>query len=356
MRINELKPILGKKRSDAAVFYNSDSSKINANMLYFSGYKGLGALVIPKKHAPFLIVPEMEMQRAKKSMVKKVYSMNKKRFFESIYKIARKNRLNTKNIAIDKSSFTLNSYRHFRNQFKKIKSKDIAFECLKLRETKTEKEIRILKKSCAYADKILQKAIKNFRHFKTESQAAAFLEYEAKKLGLELSFSPIVASGSNGSMPHHEPSNVKIKNDFCVIDFGVKYKGYCSDITRTIYVGKPSEKEKEMYNMLLKIQENAIIQIKSGKKCSEIYDFVVKSLGKYRNYFTHGLGHGVGIEIHELPNLSLSSKDRIKNNMVFTIEPGIYFPKRFGIRIEDTLLFKNKPVLLTKTSKDLLII
>src|SRR3989344_9607951 len=101
MRINELKPILGKKRSDAAVFYNSDSSKINANMLYFSGYKGLGALVIPKKHAPFLIVPEMEVQRAKKSMVKKVYSMEKKKFIESMYKIIRKKGIKVRNIAID---------------------------------------------------------------------------------------------------------------------------------------------------------------------------------------------------------------------------------------------------------------
>ncbi|MBS3097137.1 aminopeptidase P family protein [Candidatus Woesearchaeota archaeon] len=356
MKINELRLILKKRNADAALFYNSDSSRTNPNMLYFSGYGGLGALVIPKKQPPFLIAPEMEFERAKKSMVKKVYSMEKKKFFESIYKIARKNRLKIKNIAIDKSSFTLNSYRHFRKQFKNIKSKDIALDCLKLRETKTEKEIRILEKSCAYADKILQKAIKNFRHFKTESQAAAFLEYEAKKLGLELSFNPIVASGSNASMPHHEPSNSKIKKGFCVIDFGVKYKGYCSDITRTIYVGKPSEKEKDTYNMLLKIQENAINQIKENKKCSELYDFVVKSLGKYKDYFTHGLGHGVGVEIHEMPNLTLNSKDRIKNSMVFTIEPGIYFPKRFGIRIEDTILFKNKPIVLTKTSKDLLIV
>ena len=108
--------------------------------------------------------------------------------------------------------------------------------------------------------------------------------------------------------------------------------------------------------MLLKIQENAINQIKENKKCSELYDFVVKSLGKYKDYFTHGLGHGVGVEIHEMPNLTLNSKDRIKNSMVFTIEPGIYFPKRFGIRIEDTILFKNNPIVLTKTSKDLLIL
>jgi len=356
MKINDLRLVLKKKKADAALFYSSDSTRLNPNMLYFSGYKGLGVLVITKKQSPFLIVPEMEVQRAKKSMVKKVYSMEKKRYIQSMYKIIRKKGIKARNIAIDKNNFTLNFYRHFKKQFKRIRSKDIYLDCLKLREIKTEKEIRMLKKSCAYADKILQKSIKNFKRFRTESEASAFLEYESKKLGLELSFNPIVASGSNGSMPHHEPSNVKIKKGFCVIDFGVKYRGYCSDITRTIYVGNPSEKEKEIYNMLLKIQNEAINQVKNNKKCSELYDFVVKSLGKYKNYFTHGLGHGVGVEIHEMPNLTLNSRDRIKNDMVFTIEPGVYLPKRFGIRIEDTILFKNKPIVLTRTSKDLLIV
>ena len=356
MKINEFKAILEKKNANLALFCNSDSTRLNPNMFYFSGYKGLGALVIPENKSPFLIVPEMELQRAKKSLIKRVFSMEKKKFFESVYKAVKKCNLRIKNIAIDKNNFTLNSYKHFKRQFKRIKTRDVSLDCFKLRETKTEREISMLKKSCSYADKIVQKAIKHFKDFKTESQASAFLEYESKKIGLELSFSPIVASGSNGSMPHHEPSNVKIKKGFCVIDFGVKYKGYCSDMTRTIYVGKPTNKEKEIYNMLLINQKNIINQVKNNKKCSQLYDFANKNLGKYSKYFTHGLGHGVGVEIHELPNLTLNSKDRIRNSMVFTIEPGIYFPKRFGIRIEDTVLFKNKPIVLTKTAKDLLII
>ncbi len=356
MKISELRSILLKKGADAALFYNSDSAKINPNMFYFSGYKGLGALVIPSKKPPFLIAPGMEFQRAKKSMIKRAYSMEKKKFFESIYCTIKKNKLGIRTIAIDKNNFTLNSYWHFKKQFKKAKAVDLALGCFKLRMIKTQKEIKFLRKSCSCADEILQKAIRNFKDFRTESEAAAFLEYEAKKLGLELSFSPIVASGSNASMPHHEPLNAKIKKGFCVLDFGVKYKGYCSDMTRTVYVGKPGKNEEKIYNMILNVQKSSINQIKNNKKCSELYNFVNKSLGKYQKYFTHGLGHGVGVEIHEMPNLSLNSKDRIKNSMVFTIEPGIYIPRKFGIRIEDTILFKNKPVVLTKTSKDLLII
>ncbi|MBI1934946.1 aminopeptidase P family protein [Candidatus Woesearchaeota archaeon] len=356
MKLNEFQNILEKKNCDFAVFYTADSSRINPNLFYFTGYSGIGILVVPKKHRPFLIAPQMEFQRAKKSSIKKVYSMEKKRFFESAHSIIKKNSIKTKNIAIDKNNFTLNSYKHFKRQFKKSKTKDIALECLKLRGRKTEKEVQILRKSCNYADNILQKTIKNFESFKTESEVSAFLEYETKKLGLELSFNPIIASGSNGSMPHYEPKNIKIKNGFCVIDFGVKYKGYCSDITRTIYIGKPSQKERGIYNLLLGIQEDSIKMVKNNIKCSGIYDFVCNKLGKYKNNFTHGLGHGVGIEIHEMPNLTLNSTDRIKDNMVFTIEPGVYFPNKFGIRIEDTILFKGRVKVLTRTSKHLLIV
>ena len=225
-----------------------------------------------------------------------------------------------------------------------------------IRMIKTPKEIEFLRKACKIADTVLQKCIRSFRKFKTESDVSDFLWAESKKLGCSLSFSPIVASGKGSSQPHYEPQNRKLQNGMCVIDFGVKYKGYCSDITRMVSIGKQKREEISMYSLLLKIQNDTIHEAKENKKCSELYDFVNKNLEKHKKYFTHGLGHGVGIEIHEMPNLTLNSKDRIQNNMVFTIEPGVYFPKKYGIRIEDTILFKNKPIVLTKTSKDLLII
>ena len=360
MKIREFQFILEKKGCDFAIFYNTDSSGYNPNLLYFSGYDALGCLIVPKSREPFLLVPEMELQRAEKSISKKgfsgVFKMEKKRFFESIYKTITGKSLRKSKIALDKNNFTLSSFNLFRKTFKKIKISDVGPDCLKLREIKTEKEIMLLRKSCGFADKIIQKAINNFKEFKTESQASAFLEYETKKAGFGLSFNPIVASAGNASMPHHEPSNAKIKKGFCVIDFGVKYKGYCSDITRTIYFGVPLGREKDIYRSLLDTQNGAINQIMENKKCSELYDFTVKTLGKFKNNFTHGLGHGVGVQIHELPNLTLNSKERIRNNMVFTVEPGVYFPKKFGIRIEDTILFKGNAEVLTKTPKELITI
>lgn len=356
MRIQELKNILERKKLDFALFCNLNSTMADPNMFYFSGYSGLGALVIPRKQKEFIIAPKMEVQRAKQSMIKKVYTMDKKKFFDSIYAVIKKNKIKSKKVAIDNNNFTLNSYRYFKKQFKGVKKKNVALDCLKLRQIKTNKEVIILKKSCNYADKILQKALKNFNDFKTESDVAAFLEYEAKKLGLSIAFEPVVASGSNGSIPHYEPKNMKLRKGFCVIDFGVKYKGYCSDITRTIYLGKPNKKERETYAFLLNIQENIINKIKIDDKCSRVYGDCVRDFGKNAKYFVHGLGHGVGVEIHELPNLTLGSKDKIVENMVFTVEPGLYIPKKFGIRIEDTVLMKKKTDVLTKVTKDLLIV
>tara|TARA_Y100000310_G_C20702833_1_gene831567 strand:- start:9610 stop:10677 length:1068 start_codon:yes stop_codon:yes gene_type:complete len=355
MRIKEIKGILEKKGLDFALFYNL-GMETNPNMSYFSGYSGLGALVIPRKQSPFLIAPEMEVEKAKKGVFKKVYSMDKKKFFESIHQIIRKNKIKAKKVAIDYGNFNLNTHKYFKKQFRKVKTKDISLDCLKLRQIKTNKEIQIIKKGFNYGNKILKKAINNFKDFKTESDVSGFLEYQSKKLGLDVSFPPIAASGSNGSMPHYEPKNVRLKKGFCVIDFGIKYKSYCTDCTRTIYIGKPNNKESEIYNLLLKTQKNIIKNIGINGSCGKIYENCVKNLGKYSKYFIHGLGHGVGVEIHELPNLTLDSKDKVMENMVFTVEPGIYLPRKFGIRIEDTVLMKKKTEILTKVPKGLLII
>ena len=355
MKIGELRRVLNEKNLDFALFYGLGMNP-NPNMVYFAQYYGAGALIVPKKQKAFLIVPEMEYGRAKKSMIKKAYTMDKKKFFESINLILKKNKIKIKNIGIDKSAFTLLAYKGFKKQFKKARTKDLALDCLKLRQIKTKEEIKTIKKAFDYANKIINKAIKNFKKFKTEAEAAAFLEYEAKKLGLETSFPPIIASGKNASMPHHMPKNIKLQKGFCVIDFGIKYKGYCTDITRTIYIGKPTEKERQIYDFLLNIQKNLINNIKINDNCSKTYENCIKAMKNYSKYFTHGLGHGIGAEIHELPNLTLSSKDKIKENMVFTIEPGIYMPNKMGIRIEDAILMGKKPIILTRTAKDLLTI
>ena len=138
-------------------------------------------------------------------------------------------------------------------------------------------------------------------------------------------------------------------------DFGIKYKGYCSDETRTIYLGKPSKKDIKLYNLVLKVHETAIRNLKPGVLGSEFYIKHANIFGKYKKYFIHALGHGVGKKIHQKPSLSIKSKDIFKKNTVITIEPGLYFKNKYGIRIEDTIIvLKNASEVFCKSSKNLI--
>ncbi|MBW2979944.1 Xaa-Pro peptidase family protein [Candidatus Woesearchaeota archaeon] len=356
MRLNQFKAELAKKGVDFAVFLNLDTTRLDSNLFYFSGFEGIGALIIPKNKRPFLVAPLLDYERAKKCGMKVYAPKKKKRLLEYIATIVKKNRIRLKKIGIDKGSLTLREHKALKKYFRKSKTVDVSGICFELREFKKEGELKNIKKACAISDNILKKCFGQFKRFKTESEVAAFLEFETKKLGCELAFKPIVASGHAGSMSHYVPENIKLRKGFCVIDFGVKYKGYCSDTTRTIFIGKPAKRDIEIYEFLLKIQMDAIKRVKTDMVGGDAFKFVNDSLGRYSKNFIHGLGHGLGVDIHELPNLREDSKDKLKNGMVFTIEPGIYFEKRFGIRIEDTVYLENKALVLTKIPKKMVII
>ena len=191
---------------------------------------------------------------------------------------------------------------------------------------------------------------------KTELGVKEFMESLMKQKNLEPSFPMIVASGKNASVPHYSPQNKKLAKGFCVVDFGIKYKGYCTDITRTFFIGKPTENEKKIYRLVFNAKQHAASLVKAGEKTAKITKKTRIFLGKYNQYFTHGLGHGIGMEIHELPNLKIGSYETFKLGMIFTIEPGIYINNKFGIRIEDDYLLSSKGIVqLTKAPKDLII-
>ena len=154
-------------------------------------------------------------------------------------------------------------------------------------------------------------------------------------------------------MPHYKKNNKKLKKGFCVIDFGVKYNGYCSDMTRTIFIGRPSKKDINFYNMVLKSQTRAIKRLKPGVCCKTIAKEARKHLGKHQKKMIHSIGHGLGKKIHEKPYIRIKSNEKLDKGMMFTIEPGIYL-KNYGIRIEDTIILKNKPIILTKSEKRLI--
>jgi Xaa-Pro aminopeptidase len=354
MKIKEFQKELARKKIDAAMFFNFDGDVTDPNMQYFSQYTGFGGLVVTQKKA-LLIAPRAEYERARKTSKVKARAAAGK-MSEEMKKVIKKRR---PRIGIDKNRISLNFYKSLKKATKG-RFYDISVPCMRLRTTKTKEEIEAIKKSCRTADGIMKNTLRNFKRFKTESEVAAHMINETNRIGLEIAFKPTVASGGNACQPHYQAADTRLKKGFCVIDFGVRHQGYCSDISRTVYVGKPSEKEIELYSKVLDVQTRLIQQCKAGRSFIQIHQEALRLFGKHAKHFTHLIGHGIGVEIHESPNPKKTQRrpvTRLLENSVITIEPGLYFAGKRGIRIEDDVLITKKgPEVLTRTGKNLLVI
>lgn len=229
----------------------------------------------------------------------------------------------------------------------------------KMREIKDDNEIKNIEIACNITDECFLYLQDFIKIGMTEKQIAFeiykfFIEHKAEGIA----FDTIVASGKNSSKPHAIPTDKKIEfGDIILIDFGAKYKGYCADMTRTIFVGKVTDIQKNIYKLVLDTQNRALNKMKSNADTKEISEYV-KNEFSFNNFeFIHALGHGVGLDIHEKPFFSTRFNNKLRLNMVVTDEPGIYIPNEFGIRIEDTVLINNmEPRVLTKSNKNITII
>ena len=222
-------------------------------------------------------------------------------------------------------------------------------------------ELERMEKAQEITDKAFTEVCTRIREGMTEKELAAELIYCLYKNGGEgLSFDPIVVSGPNTSMPHGVPGERRLqKGDFITMDFGVLYQGYCSDMTRTVALGHATDEMREVYNTVLKAQLAGIAVSKagiSGKSVDGAARQVIADAG-YGPYFTHSYGHSLGLEIHENPNCNMRNEESIPLHAVVSAEPGIYIPGKFGVRIEDVVVFEeNGCRVLTKSPKDLLIL
>lgn len=229
-------------------------------------------------------------------------------------------------IGVNEKSLSVFMFRKIR---KRIRTVDISEELEEIRAVKTDYEINCIRRACAITKKIFVEI--EDRIFKsTESELKFFISSLISEYGVEPAFSPIIASSSNICNPHHAPAKRRIRKPV-IIDFGVKYNGYCSDVTRTI----GSSLDKKLGNILNELYPMII----PGVKAKDLEIFVRKRLGRDERFFIHSLGHGLGIETHERPHISTNSKDVLKEGMVFAIEPGIY--KKNGLRIENDFLLKK---------------
>jgi Xaa-Pro aminopeptidase len=210
-----------------------------------------------------------------------------------------------------------------------------------LREKKSTEEIEILAQAARQADAAMQAAVNACRVGATEAEVASAAEGAFRQNGAEVVDFTIVGAGANGAFPHHHSSTTKLKSgDAIVIDIGATHRGYKSDITRMVHLGKPTLEFMRAYNAVLEANQRAMAAVKSGMKAEEIDRIgraVLESAGLGK-YFTHRLGHGLGLDGHETPWIMNGNATVLEEGMVFSIEPGVYFPGQYGIRIEDIVV------------------
>lgn len=230
-----------------------------------------------------------------------------------------------------------------------------------LRVIKTEAEIAAIRRACQITSQAFDEILPKIKEGMTEKELQLELDYTMFRLGGEkLAFDTIIASGENGSLPHAIPGQRRLRQgDMITMDYGAKFGGYCADMTRTVALGKPSEQMLHVYNTVLKAQEMAESALKAGVCCFDIDKIArdyIDSQG-YAGRFGHGLGHAVGIDIHENPRLSVSCHDILAAGTVITVEPGVYLPGIGGVRIENScLVTENGCEALTTAPKELIIL
>lgn len=226
---------------------------------------------------------------------------------------------------------------------------------------KTPEELLIIAKAEAIGDKTFEHLLDYIKVGMTELEIADEVERTMRSLGAEgLSFPTIAVSGVNSNQPHGEPSDRKIgEGDFLTLDIGCVYRGYCSDMTRTVAIGYATDEMKKIYDIVLEAQLAGLEMVKAGVKCFDVDKAsrdVIEEAG-YGEFYIHGTGHGVGTEVHEPPTLNARSSEVLKENQAVTVEPGIYLPDKFGVRIEDLVIVTEFGYAnLTHSPKELIIL
>ncbi len=263
-----------------------------------------------------------------------------------------------KKVGVNKSALSLGYAEKLKKMYPQAELIDVLPALNQLRAQKTPQEINKITKACAITSYAFNELIDKFstHKFKTEKDIAFFLDKFICEHGADPAFPSIIAGGKNSATPHHVTSPAKLRKGFLQLDFGARYLNYCSDMSRILYLGKPSVSEKKHFNLLSDVQAASIKEIAPHRPFSALETFSRKKLGKYSSRFIHSLGHGVGVEIHEHPSFSPEAKNNVKPNHIFTIEPGIYFRGKYGLRIEDTLLFDGKAKILTTAPKELILL
>lgn len=333
-----------------------------ANMRFASGFTGEGYVYLSRERALVVTDSRYTIAACSECPEFQVIEWNREGYYASLIKAACEDKICT--LGIEDEEMTVSAYEKLRVQLQKAGADNIRVENLgqkvtKLRAVKTEAEIENIRKAEAIGDRVFERVLGKLQVGMTEKEVAARLEFYMKQEGADgLSFDTIAASGIHSAMPHAVPTDKVLREgDFLTMDFGCLYRGYCSDMTRTVVIGKASEKQRAVYNTVLRAQEAALTGIcpgMTGKAVDALARNVIKKAG-YGQNFGHSLGHSVGLEIHEKPCFSPSEEEIIRPGMVITVEPGIYIENFGGVRIEDVVVItENGCENITHSTKKLI--
>jgi Xaa-Pro dipeptidase len=345
-------------KPDVILIKNAAMPFIDDNFFYVTGlthgiFEGSFAVLFPDGKIN-LIVPKLEEETAKKS--KSDIFVYKDQ--SELNKILKKSVSSNDNIGLNFRGISIRGFLKIKNLFSDYDFVDVSDSIEKTRLIKDETEIKYIRKACKIADIVAEKIPQIVSDGMYEYELAAEIEYLMQKNGADKSaFETISSFGKNSAEPHYTHGNVKLKKgDFVLCDYGACFKKYNSDITRTFIFGKPSSKQKEMYEVVLKAQKIGFDEIKSGVIASDVHNSVHSYIQstKFKDHFIHSTGHSLGIAVHDSNARFSSNSDIIlKKNMVFTDEPGIYIPGFGGVRIEDDVLVKKDGAeFLTKSTRD----
>jgi Xaa-Pro aminopeptidase/Xaa-Pro dipeptidase len=328
------------------------------NLFYMTGFWGEAIGMLEKGGKTTIIAPELEVGRVKEES-ENCDIITAERGTGLISSLT--NKIKKKKVCTDCQNYSIMT--SLKKSIPTIKSSTEPF--YNSRIIKDEKEISILKKASKIIDEMYDICYKKMKVGQKESELQTILMSYAmtQKMfdtGYKSTLNPlIIAGGPNGSLPHAQVTDRKFKKgDLVVVDLTLRYKGYVSDATRTFAIGKISHQEKQVYEIVKESQKLGLKAIKPNVDCKDV-DFACRKYieeQNYGKYFIHSTGHGIGLEVHELPTISYRSDTKLKENMAITVEPGIYIPNKFGVRIEDSLIVKNKPVIMHRFTKDLITI
>jgi len=348
----KLKSVLAESAIDGIYISNL------TNVRYISGFTGSAGSCIITPDNNYFITDGRYMDRSKEEVV------GFERFVDAglHLDIASKNNLIPKglSLAFESDDVTVATYEKMQELFPNTKWIGTKMILENLAAVKDESEIQALRTAIEVTDTVFSEVLELIKVGVTEKQIALEIAKRYWEYAEGEAFTTIVASGPNSALPHYEPADRKLqKGDFVVIDTGAKYAGYHADMTRTVVMGEPTDKQKEIYSIVKKSEQAGVDIAKAGVTCKDVDSAtrnVIEEAG-YGDKYIHSAGHGIGLEIHTFPRFSQLSEDVLKKNNVMTVEPGIYLSDWGGVRIEDDILVgDNGSEVLNTTTKDLLII